>query len=50
MYFNPSYMNAIAQQPMQQEFSQQPTQEPLDTTITTFYYATFGRNSKSSFK
>ena len=30
MYFNPSYMNPIAQQPMQQEFSQQPTQEPLE--------------------
>ena len=30
MYFNPSYMNAIAQQPMQQQFSQQPTQEPLE--------------------
>jgi len=30
MYYNPSYMNPIAQQPMQQEFSQQPTQEPLE--------------------
>tara|TARA_R100000908_G_scaffold16701_1_gene6311 strand:+ start:58 stop:600 length:543 start_codon:yes stop_codon:yes gene_type:complete len=30
MYFNPSYMNPIAQQPMQQEFSQQPNQEPLE--------------------
>ena len=30
MYFNPSYMNPIAQQPMQQEFSQQPAQEPLE--------------------
>ena len=30
MYFNASYMNPIAQQPMQQEFSQQPTQEPLE--------------------
>jgi hypothetical protein len=47
MYFNPSYMNAIAQQPMQQQFSQQPTQEPLEgiaslgpTQPPTFYYAT----------
>ena len=30
MYFNPSYMNPIAQIPMQQEFSQQPNQEPLE--------------------
>ena len=30
MYLNPSYMNPIAQIPMQQEFSQQPNQEPLE--------------------
>jgi hypothetical protein len=30
MYYNPSYMNPIAQKPMQQEFSQQPNQEPLE--------------------